>query len=117
MVAISASRMPRDVAEGVPSRTPDALKGGRGSSGIAFLFRVIDEEAFARAFFRQDSPFANFNVSRLDSRTVSYRGNFRGDRKALETDLPGKTYGDFRISNVFWFNELLEIQARGTVRC
>ena len=74
------------------------------------ISKVEDEEAFARAFFSPDTPFARFYVSRLDGKTMSYRGPFRGDRKALETDLPGKTYGDFRIRNVFWFNDLLELE-------
>ena len=74
------------------------------------LSTVEDEEAFVRGFFRAGSPFARFFVYRLDRGSVSYRGTFGGDRRSLELDLPGKTYGDFRISNVFWFNDVLEIE-------
>ena len=41
MVAICATPMPWVVTEGVPTRMPEATLAGRGSLGIAFLFRTM----------------------------------------------------------------------------
>src|SRR6266403_4754306 len=46
--SISASRIPRVVIDGLPTRIPPAFIGGNGSNGIAFLFTVIP--ARSRAF-------------------------------------------------------------------
>ena len=41
MISISASRIPRVVTAGVPTRMPLATIGGFWSNGIAFLLTVI----------------------------------------------------------------------------
>ncbi len=80
------------------------------------LTSVEDEESFARAFFRPETQFGSFFLSRLDRKTVTYRGRFTGDRRSLELELPGRTYGEFRIRHVFWFDDVLEIDVERDAR-
>ncbi len=70
---------------------------------------VEEEEKFAPAFFRRGSRFERFVLTRLDRESVTYRGDFTGERRELEAELRGKTFGEFTIEEVFWFNGVLEL--------
>ncbi|MCZ6842615.1 MAG: hypothetical protein O7G32_07275 [SAR324 cluster bacterium] len=89
--------------------------GSAGGQALPLKIRVLglasvsDEESFAREFFQPDTPFGNFFLSRMDRRTVTYRGRFTGDRRQLEVELPGRQYGEFHIRHVFWFDDVLEL--------
>ena len=71
-----------------------------------------DEENFERAFFKRDSAFGKMALSNIRADSVIYEGAYAGDRRRLESSLLDKTFGDFRIQGVSWFNEVLEVQVK-----
>jgi len=101
---------------------PGSIKSQDSDSGTAgeMKIRVIgyqsidDEEAFEEAFFRRESPFGGFYLFHLTSNTVTYQGNFKGNRRKLESELPGQSFGEFKVDRVFWYNDILELEVSRT---
>ncbi len=73
-------------------------------------FRSVEEqETFEQAFFRREAGFRDFALYRLRRDTVTYLGDYAGDREVLEEQLPGREFAGFRINHVYWFNDILEL--------
>jgi hypothetical protein len=73
-------------------------------------FRSVEEQTlFEREFFQRNTPFERFSLHALAPDAVTYRGPFGGDRASLEADLRGERIGDFRVRQVYWFNDVLEL--------
>ena len=80
------------------------------------LTSVEEEEEFERAFFHRDSAFSGFVLAELEREAVTYEGEYGGERKKLETELPGQEFGDFRVVRVFWFASVLELEVERTTQ-
>ena len=93
---------------------PEAWSAGGESLHLRVLGlrSIYDEETFERDFFRPNSPFEGFVLSRLAENWVSYEGVYRGDRATLESELSGREFGAFRVRRVFWHNETLEMRVQ-----
>ena len=63
IASISASRMPRVVTAGVPTRMPLAVSGGCVSKGIAFLLTVMPARPSAASATLPVSPRENTSTS------------------------------------------------------
>ncbi len=73
-------------------------------------FQSYQEEAtFEQVFFTGTSSFKGFLLYGFDRDTVTYEGEYTGNRSRLVENLQGKTVGDFRIREVFWYDETLEL--------
>ncbi|HEX9844650.1 MAG TPA: hypothetical protein VGC20_17955, partial [bacterium] len=68
-----------------------------------------EEEEFEVAFFTRNSNFQDFVLARLDAHSVTYRGRYRGSRRTLAERLRGTDVGPFRIREVYWINDVLEL--------
>lgn len=100
---------------------PGAVRAFRqAGSGTRLALRVTgfaslaEEEAFESAFFRRNTPFANFTLHRIEQDAVVYQGTYGGNREALDRDLPGRQVGDFTIGQVTWMDSMLEFSVRRT---
>jgi hypothetical protein len=69
----------------------------------------LEEEAFERAFFSGTSNFKGFLLYGFDRDTVTYEGEYTGNRARLVDSLQGNTVGDFKIREVFWYDDTLEL--------
>lgn len=91
------------------------LSAGESGEASSLGIRVLgiksmeDEEAFEQAFFKRSSRFESFSLYKIASSTMTYRGKFSGDQSLLEQDLRGKSFGDFKIRDVYWHNGVLEL--------
>ncbi len=101
---------------------PGAIRTFRPSgSGTRLALRVMgfdsvaEEEAFESAFFRRNSPFANFAIHRIEPDAIVYEGTFAGNREALDRELPGRQVGEFAIQHVTWMDSVLELDLQRTV--
>jgi hypothetical protein len=73
-------------------------------------FRSVEEqERFEQAFFRRNSPFERFSLHAFGPGSVTYEGPYGGDRASLESELRDERVGDFRVRNVYWYNDVLEL--------
>lgn len=68
-----------------------------------------EEEAFERAFFTGTSSFKGFLLYAFDRDTVTYEGEYTGNRGRLVDSLQGKIVGDFKLREVFWYDDTLEL--------
>lgn len=92
-----------------------AASGTRLALRVTGFTSVADEELFESAFFRRNTPFANFTLHRIEPDAVVYQGTYGGNREALERDLPGRQVGDFTIGRVTWMDSLLELSVQRSV--
>ena len=74
------------------------------------LRSLYDEETFERDFFRPNSLFEGFVLSRLADKWVTYEGVYPGDRASLQAELSGREFGAFQVRRVYWHNDTLEMR-------
>ena len=96
---------------------PGAIQSVRADGGketplrlrVMGFHSVEEQELFERAFFRRGTPFERFSLHALGPTWVTYEGPYGGDRGTLEADLRNQQVGEFAVRQVYWYNDVLEL--------